>query len=37
VNEVNEKEAELLMLFGTLKEVEQDDIIDFIKLKLHHN
>lgn len=35
VNEVNEKEAGLLMLFNKLTEVDQDKIIDSIQLKLN--
>ncbi|MDF2650447.1 MAG: transcriptional regulator [Paenibacillus sp.] len=31
---VNEKEADLLMLFGKLKISDQDEIIEFIKLKI---
>ncbi|MBB6671258.1 helix-turn-helix transcriptional regulator [Cohnella nanjingensis] len=36
VNEVNEIESDLLMLFDKLKAVDQDEIIDFIKTKLNH-
>ncbi|WP_028543345.1 helix-turn-helix domain-containing protein [Paenibacillus taiwanensis] len=34
VNEVNEKEADLLLLFDKLKANDQDEIIAFIKMKL---
>lgn len=34
MNQVNEKEADLLLLFEKLKANDQDEIIDFIKMKL---
>ncbi|MGO4350011.1 helix-turn-helix domain-containing protein [Paenibacillus sp. MCAF9] len=35
INEVNEKEADLLMHFEKLKEIDQDEIIEFIKMKIN--
>jgi transcriptional regulator with XRE-family HTH domain len=35
INAVNEKEAELLMVFEKLKEIDQDEIIEFIKMKIN--
>lgn len=36
VNEINGKESDLLMLFDKLKEVDQNEMIHFIKSKLNH-
>jgi hypothetical protein len=35
ITEVNEKEAELLMLFEKLKPTDQDEILEFIKFKIN--
>lgn len=35
INEVNEKEADLLMHFEKLKAIDQDEIIEFIKMKIN--
>ena len=36
VDEVSEKESDLLMLFDKLRAVDQNEIIDIIKTKLNH-